>query len=282
MFDFVHAIVTPPTSHSNLAWTCACGDGGRPICSLALFRDPRVRLYSSFASRHAQGMAPKEKRRLRETVRTVHDYALFPGIAGCQVKMMLGKECAAAYSPNAAGLIEAKRRLVASLGFVGLTEHYDLSVCLLHAMWGGTPQETSFQNVRPTSKFATGYNSTDAARHLRFEDDPLDAELYFEARRIFVTRLREHGLAVPADLLPGPNVTSASTRAPELGMDHQQRQQYSLTAMPVLPHPPTAMGVRPLAAWLLWLVVGLVAVVGAFRIGSRAGGRLHLPRFALS
>eukprot|EP00038_Savillea_parva_P013362 m.210407 g.210407 ORF g.210407 m.210407 type:complete len:388 (+) comp25011_c0_seq1:152-1315(+) len=174
------------------------GDSGR---GLALLRDPRRRLYSAFTSRHAQGMMPSLAQRLKATVKTPKQYAQFPGIAGCQVKMLVGRQCAGAYIPTRNDLAVAKQRLVSGLGYVGLTDYYDLSVCLLHAMWGGTPRESSFQNARPTAFFASAYNSSEATRHFDFADDPLDAELYQEAKRLFVSRLQEHGFEVPPELL---------------------------------------------------------------------------------
>ena len=67
---------------------------------------------------------------------------LFPkigaaGIPGCQVKMLTGRRCAALYSPTMLDLGQAKARLETGFAFVGLTDHYDLSVCLFHAMFGG-------------------------------------------------------------------------------------------------------------------------------------------------
>ena len=143
-------------------------------------------------------------------------YAQFPGIAGCQVKMLTGNRCAAAVPITPATVAEAKRRLQSTLGFVGLTDHYNLSVCLLHAMYpaGGRIRPSSFANARPTAYFQDGYNPDRANVEITAEMDPYDMELFIEARTIFVERLKAHGFAVPSDLEggagqqrhPGPSV----------------------------------------------------------------------------
>ena len=129
--------------------------------------------------------------------------------------MLTGRRCAELYSPTLLDLREAKARLRTGFAFVGLTDHYDLSICLFHAMFGGAPRDTSFLNTRPTAFFAKGYAaggdsddvllSAEAVARL----EPLDTALYAEARRLFVQRLTEHGLAVPSDLAidePQPRV----------------------------------------------------------------------------
>lgn len=95
--------------------------------------------------RHSQGMGGERKAKLVATVKSAADYARFPGIAGCQVKMLTGNQCAAASPITPAVVAEAKERLRSTLGFVGLTDHYNLSVCLLHSMHPGGGQ------IRPSS-----------------------------------------------------------------------------------------------------------------------------------
>jgi len=45
------------------------------------------------------------------------------------------------------------------------------------------------------------YDSADSINHYSFADDSIDAELYFEAVRLFTARLAQHGYAIPSDLL---------------------------------------------------------------------------------
>jgi hypothetical protein len=168
---------------------------------MMLLRDPRQRLYSGFQSLHADGMPQSDTKAMRASVSTAAEYASYPGIEGCQVKMLTGNKCAALVRPTLDDLAEAKRRLTTALGFVGLTEYYNESVCLLHAMFdGGPPRPSSFSNSRPTAYFQNGYISDQASGHLPREVDPLDADLFAAAEKLFVDRLVAHGFKVPAAL----------------------------------------------------------------------------------
>lgn len=167
---------------------------------VALFRDPVNRLYSAFHSLHAQGMRSIEKVKLRNASTSPRTYAQFPGIASCQVKMLNGYQCA---GPKVVGVEElevAKRRLTEAFAFIGLTEHYNLSVHLFHAMFGGSPRASVFENARPTAHFIHGFSQAEASRYLTPEDDPFDTELYIEACRIFANRLEAYGFEVPPNL----------------------------------------------------------------------------------
>eukprot|EP00041_Stephanoeca_diplocostata_P034666 m.1194043 g.1194043 ORF g.1194043 m.1194043 type:complete len:216 (+) comp24559_c0_seq9:1331-1978(+) len=150
---------------------------------------------------HADGMSKTRKRRLHETVTSVTEYTRFPGIAGCQVKMLTGFRCGSDHIATTSNLAVATDRLHTAFAFVGLTDYFNLSVCLFHAMFGGTPRALSFANYRPTEKFAPGYAQEDALQAVSFNDDPLDAALYEEARTVFVARLQQYGFDVPAELL---------------------------------------------------------------------------------
>jgi hypothetical protein len=124
-----------------------------------MLRNPIHRLRSGFPFRHAvgirvdlaKGTAAEQLARLS----TVAEYAAFPGIAGCQTKMILGKACASnqtGASLAAKGLTTktAKARLRTAYAFVGITSWWNLSVCLFHAEFGGEVWPASFQNSRKT------------------------------------------------------------------------------------------------------------------------------------
>ena len=56
------------------------------------------------------------------------------------------------------------RTRVRQMAFVGMTEAWDLSVCLFHAMFGGECLAVEFNNSRPSSELGTrpdGINSTE-------------------------------------------------------------------------------------------------------------------------
>ena len=61
----------------------------------------------------------------------------FPGLRGCMTKMVLGKGCSTKYQLTQADLQEAQRIVSNELAYVGLTEHWQESVRMFHAMHGG-------------------------------------------------------------------------------------------------------------------------------------------------
>lgn len=66
----------------------------------------------------------------------------------------------------------------------------------------------SYTFLRPTAFFQNGYDAGHADAEITADMDPYDMELYDEARKIFVERLREHGLIVPPELTPAAPVTA--------------------------------------------------------------------------
>ena len=61
-------------------------------------------------------------------------------------------------------LLQAKRRLTTAFAFVGLTDYYNESVCLFHAMFGGSPRWSPFlypcNHVRKISTKLPNYQTT--------------------------------------------------------------------------------------------------------------------------
>jgi len=72
--------------------------------------------------------------------------------------------------------------------FVGLTEHWDLSICLFHAMFGGECLQGEFINMRP-SDLRTLANP--------FENftDPYDSAVYGKAEKWFWTNIVKFGVS---------------------------------------------------------------------------------------
>ena len=57
--------------------------------AVIMLRKPSQRIISGFhAGLHANGMKAKMRQRMYETVKTPAEYANFPGIAGCETKMV--------------------------------------------------------------------------------------------------------------------------------------------------------------------------------------------------
>mmetsp|Transcript_24808 Transcript_24808/g.50783 ORF Transcript_24808/g.50783 Transcript_24808/m.50783 type:complete len:310 (-) Transcript_24808:90-1019(-) len=75
---------------------------------------------------------------------------------------------------------EAVRMLNEDFGFVGITEHWDLSVCLFHAMYGGECVSEEFEPLR-ANKNHTG----DSIDDLNGWRDVYDGALYEEGLTIF-------------------------------------------------------------------------------------------------
>lgn len=89
-------------------------------------------------------------------------------------------------------IVKAMHRLITGFAFVGLTELYDLSVCLFHAMFGGRCLPVEFTNTRPTKRQAP--EPTAAFTAWGGIVDGHDWRLYGEAVRIFFARLQEYGV----------------------------------------------------------------------------------------
>lgn len=116
---------------------------------IGMFRRPSQRLISAFHdSCHASGMAKDQAASLlKECGKQGQDsaacYARFPGIAGCMSRMLTGGFCAETQG-NQSNFDGGKARLpdalamVKEMAFVGLTEYWDLSICLFQRMFGGT------------------------------------------------------------------------------------------------------------------------------------------------
>lgn len=92
----------------------------------------------------------------------------------------------------------AKKRLHEGFQFVGLTEEFDLSVCLFHAMFGGHCQDFEFDNVRTANddkKDRKSHTNTYDTAELEGFVDHSDRELYEEAKNIFYSNLQSYGIS---------------------------------------------------------------------------------------
>ena len=104
---------------------------------VVLLRDPRSRLLSAFRFRDGH-IEPPQLHAYKWWWRgNLSRYARFPGIAGAQSKMVLGLDAfepAEALVRTAAYRVRACRILLEDFRYIGLTEEYNLSVRLYHAM----------------------------------------------------------------------------------------------------------------------------------------------------
>ena len=178
---------------------------------LTMVRDPVKRLVSAYKyGGHAVGLDPLERGRLlADSVTTLPQFADFPGVKGCQARMLSGSYCASeANSPfTALDGLRLSRTVIHRMGFIGLTERWDESVCLFHAMYGGEVFEVEFQNNRPSDTIRQiryepkiRHPSPILQEHIDMIEDPVDSLAYTWALRWFDEQLRYHSQAVESCL----------------------------------------------------------------------------------
>lgn len=114
-------------------------------------------------------------------------YATYPGIAGCQARMVTGGECASHQHPVLGPeRIDRAVANVRDMAFVGLTEEWGESICQFHRQFGGVPQQEEFGNIHP------GHRRT-RREELRGWTDEADTALYAAAKDEFNRRRRGYG-----------------------------------------------------------------------------------------
>ena len=200
-------------------------DGETPPIVLML-RRPRERVVSAFfdgrrtdcqevakkTSCRAENIASNQRLRATFNGRNrsmTHDeaeaarvYAEWPGLRGCYTKLLNGRSCTAIVDDddgatrNNVSAARAIARLRHDAAFVGLAEHWDLSVCLFGAMFGGAfAPHAMLHNYRPRNERAAR-----AEALLPEYVDELDDAVYAEGERIFAAQLRRYGPCVRGEL----------------------------------------------------------------------------------
>ena len=196
-------------------------DGHRPVAPLvplpsaaprdsrglvAMFRRPAQRLISAYLDNlHAWGLKSKERLMLKSRAATVGAFARYPGIAGCMAKMLAGYQCAANVELQSGKVVRAALATLRSprFLFIGLTEEWDASICLLHRMLpgGSRPLLGEFRQLGhsvnshravswlPPSNIDGEYNASVLGGFV----DEADTAIYIEAERIFRRNLAKHG-----------------------------------------------------------------------------------------
>lgn len=167
-------------------------DGHRPVqyprdvhSSVAMFRAPRRRAASSFFFRQQIRIA------YNRTVETVDMFRkTYP--KSCATSMVLGRRCSLLprWLQDPYNVSEAVRRVEEDFAFVGMTDHWNLSICLFHAMHGGRVHAFEFANSRPTRRY--GRESVD----LILDADDDDEAVFAAATRRFRRDLAKVGLSL--------------------------------------------------------------------------------------
>lgn len=167
--------------HHPLGDNCADIDkhGGNFV---SMFRQPEQRIISGFYDNKHDGSNKKAR---------IEEYA--QEVAGCGVKMLLGRKCWDEKKLNADDADQAIKILESQFAFVGLTEEWDLSVCLFHKMHGGKCHSREFTNLRPGEKhnIMHGY---DAQHILGGFTDEMDGKLYARAKQLFWSNIDKFGV----------------------------------------------------------------------------------------
>jgi len=101
-----------------------------------------------------------------------------------------GKECQELTEVDAR---LAAARLREGFAFVGITEEWDLSICLLHRVFGGQCLASDFEDTRPSVEGEHTGHDYNVSQLGGFED-PVDGTLYSEARQIFFEKLLEYNV----------------------------------------------------------------------------------------
>ena len=163
--------------------------------SIALFRHPVGRVRSAFHhDRHLDGGTTEEKTAVKQTT-SLEEYIRFPGVRNCQTKMVLGYRCATRKRMDETQFAEAKRA-IDSLDYIGITEHYNTSVCLLFKQVGVLPVDSDFTTWRKSH----AYNSEEVVpmttQQTILNEDYYDAHLYARALAAFKDRVKAEGLVL--------------------------------------------------------------------------------------
>jgi len=162
---------------------------------VAMFRQPEQRLMSDYYDIHwrqahswkRSAPPPRDARHFAEESQ------------GCATKMLArggdaGQQpCLGPGSPppSEGESVLALKRLWEGFAFVGLTDEWELSVCLFHAKFAGDCKAAEFSEVRlgvKRNSTHSGYDTTELRGFL----DEMDGKLYKEATRIFKADLARY------------------------------------------------------------------------------------------
>ena len=177
---------------------------------------------------------------LQQDIRT---YATDAAVQGCSTKMLLGLPCNANVTlPKELALLAASR--LETFAFVGLVEEWDLSVCLFHRIFGGSPAraENAIFGSNPLSKSRCNPNTVAVLR------DPADELVYAAAQNHFwrllqrvLSNLKSQGQDPPQTI---------SFRA---GKPRVYRTATDLKQLLGILNEPLKKKEVPRVIWLLWL-----------------------------
>jgi hypothetical protein len=151
---------------------------------VGMFRQPEQRIMSGYYNGyHSMDYDPAKPP-------TLSEYARY--VVGCSVHMMTGRGCGSQHVIDEQDLEVALMRLDDAFAFVGITEEWNLSACLFHAMFGSDIHYRELLNVRPGNESTKGeaYDTTALDGFI----DEWDGRLYDHAYNIFWSSIRHFGV----------------------------------------------------------------------------------------
>lgn len=164
---------------------------------VAIVRDPRKRILSAYRyGLHAVGQTSEERSSMLANVRTLKDFVKWPGIASCQVKMFLGFPCAKAMEVTDSMTNDAID-IMSKAAFIGLTDHWNDTICLFHSMFGENITVAELENLRSAHDLHDISSSSTRLKSnavLSKQDDPHDWRLYQASKRRFIELQLKYGV----------------------------------------------------------------------------------------
>ena len=115
---------------------------------------------------------------------------------GCAVRMLTRAgplACAKPPLPSTEEVALAIERLTTNFAFIGLTERWAASICLLHVQFALGPCEAAEGINTRAHHHRNGTEAHNASKLHGFRD-PYDGPLYDAARRLFERSMREHAI----------------------------------------------------------------------------------------
>jgi len=92
-------------------------------------------------------------------------------------------------TPTAWEVREARRRVEDGFAFIGITEEWELSMCLFHKMFGGPCVKSEFLVCHPAKSDPKELH--DQKRALRDWEDPYDGPLYKYTKKLFHQKIKD-------------------------------------------------------------------------------------------
>lgn len=171
---------------------------------VSFFRQPEARVTSGFFSawhdfpRHFDKEGHGREWLVAQTGEGMNIRGYASVMQGCQVRMLTqgGKACGGNGTKPTMEDVDLAIGRMKQMKFVGLTEEWDLSICLFHKMYGGQCHDQEFSNTRPMHERQTYtvhhrlYTGDDL--DLKGFQDPYDGALYDAAKIRFMSMMREY------------------------------------------------------------------------------------------